>query len=142
MGNSGTNYKDDRHIKRMDSVDNDYLLRCKRCAKLQEGKYFKMGSDFKLCADCDPKIITCKKCKHTKETSRFSKHTRDTGEHLCYNCEKGYTYVKKREYYGGDLTCAIRMRKCLKCDCDFKSHSNMRICNPCKLASKNIEAEG
>jgi len=126
----------------MDRVEDFFTLTCKNCGKLQDGRYFAMGADHRLCAECDPKILTCKKCKHTKLTSRFSKDTRMTGANLCYNCEKGYTYVKKKDLCGGGPAPLPKIRECLKCDAKFKSLNNMRICRNCKISMKNIEEVG
>jgi len=134
--------KDERFARRIDAIsENAFVLNCKMCKKSKPGRFFEQGSDHMLCGDCDPLIFKCLQCDRYKEYTRFSKNSRNNeDECVCYLCEKGYVYVKKRDRY---ISCspdtATKMRKCLRCDRQFKSTKNLRICKSCKQTTKHLE---
>lgn len=75
--------------------------------------------------------IKCTVCGKSREESYYSKTTILTGEPVCAPCRRDLSIGAKRYHLNG-LTIEFKARHCLKCDREFISRNNNRVCNPCK----------
>jgi hypothetical protein len=76
--------------------------------------------------------ILCIKCKKLKAVLQFSVEDRKAGKPICFLCKKKLSLGVRLEkkYIAKNLKKTIRV--CLKCDREFVSVNNNRICYSCK----------
>jgi len=75
--------------------------------------------------------VKCKSCGVLRRKRSYLKEDLEAGNYVCYICRKKYSLGIRLQ----KTKCLPKQqikRKCLKCDMDFISVNNNRLCNACK----------
>lgn len=84
----------------------------------------------------DKKLLKCKICNTEKELKYFPKNVLLKSIKTCNACIGRYkisTIIGKMD---SNESIEIKLRICLKCDKEFISVNELRICNKCKLTEE------
>ena len=83
-----------------------------------------------------PLLYFCFKCQKKKKALNFSPGQLKVPDSVCKTCRYVYSYNIPRR----DLEDA-KVKVCLKCDLDFVSLCDYRLCNLCGQANAKIDGE-
>lgn len=81
------------------------------------------------------KMTRCTTCGKKRKTYNFRRSLYDRGIFICKFCDN-YDFAK--DYKKNGLKFESKIRKCLKCDSNFRSIKNRRICWGCSELNKAV----